>query len=849
MYTLGSGARCTWLGHCGAGSFHPTNIGEFAILKINCSLKGKSVYNNPTNGRLLGALMRTISFLIAAAAFCSAQTIQKFPVAYGGYGITTGPDGALWMTPTLLSPTLTMGRVSTSGAFTQIPLPAGYVPGGPVVNGPDGALWLQIVSNNDAAVIRMTTSGTFNEYAFDQTDGINNMTVGPDGAIWLAEYDRIGRLSTSGVYTHFSTGTYYPQAIATGPDGNLWFTALTPNGKSSAIGKMTPAGVVTTYPYSGVVNAYSVDGIAAGPDGAIYFTIYATATGSPAIGKITTSGNISIYSIPNSNTYDFTQASIAASPDAGLWFTGNGAVGRITTSGIATVYPLDTSLFALYAGGQGLGITAGPDGAMWFPVLGNNGVARAMLNGSSGITVSPLSLPFTTTVGQTPPSQSFQLSTASGSVSYSLTVSYTTVPPVNWLQLSTAGGTVTPGNPATVNALIAAAASSFQPGTYGATINVNSSGGTVGITVTLSVNARAAPVPTTTVLTANPSSQNLGQQVTLTAAVTPQTATGFVNFLDGTTSLGAVSLSNGSAVLNTTSLTAGTHTITASYAGDPNDAASNSLPVSVTIMNPNQPTILAGGIVNAASYATVNGAGAPVAPGSLIAIFTSALMTNPASFTTETLPPSLSGVTLTINSVTAPIVQVSPGGAYPFVSAQVPFEAMPTGANSATVPVVLSVNGVPSVPVQVTLVASAPGIFTIPATGQGNAILVNLADYSVAAVAGAIPGITTHPIPRGQSAFFYVTGLGSLNPGVTSGSGQCTASNGLCSAAAMPQVLVGGVPVPPDQVVFAGQAPGFPGVDQINFTIPQGAPTGTVTLVVKSADGSVTSNAAMIAVQ
>jgi uncharacterized protein (TIGR03437 family) len=63
----------------------------------------------------------------------------------------------------------------------------------------------------------------------------------------------------------------------------------------------------------------------------------------------------------------------------------------------------------------------------------------------------------------------------------------------------------------------------------------------------------------------------------------------------------------------------------------------------------------------------------------------------------------------------------------------------------------------------------------------------------------------------------------------------------------MPTVFVGGVPA---QVVFAGQAPGFPGVQQINLTIPSNAPTGSgVFLVVKSADGSVTSNAATIAVQ
>ena len=77
--------------------------------------------------------------------------------------------------------------------------------------------------------------------------------------------------------------------------------------------------------------------------------------------------------------------------------------------------------------------------------------------------------------------------------------------------------------------------------------------------------------------------------------------------------------------------------------------------------------------------------------------------------------------------------------------------------------------------------------------------------------------------------------------------GLAQTANGLCNANAMPTVLVGGVAA---QVSFAGQAPGYPGVAQINLTIPQSAPTGSsVSLIVKSADGTVTSNAATIAVQ
>jgi uncharacterized protein (TIGR03437 family) len=160
---------------------------------------------------------------------------------------------------------------------------------------------------------------------------------------------------------------------------------------------------------------------------------------------------------------------------------------------------------------------------------------------------------------------------------------------------------------------------------------------------------------------------------------------------------------------------------------------------------------------------------------------------------------------------------------------------------------VITVNNVPSAPLQTQIVASSPGIFTIPATGQGNAVLVNLADFSIAAPTGSIPGLNSHPIPRGQSAYFYVTGLGSMTPGVADGTGSCPAANGLCNADAPPTVTVGDMPA---QIIFSGQAGGFPGVMQINIFVPNGAPTGNdVPLVVKSADGTVISNTATVAVQ
>jgi hypothetical protein len=72
----------------------------------------------------------------------------------------------------------------------------------------------------------------------------------------------------------------------------------------------------------------------------------------------------------------------------------------------------------------------------------------------------------------------------------------------------------------------------------------------------------------------NPS--QFGQSVTLTATVTPSSATGLVTFYDGSASIGSDSLSSGTATLATTTLAVASHSITAVYAGDTLDTGSTS---------------------------------------------------------------------------------------------------------------------------------------------------------------------------------------------------------------------------------------------------------------------------------
>lgn len=267
------------------------------------------------------------------------------------------------------------------------------------------------------------------------------------------------------------------------------------------------------------------------------------------------------------------------------------------------------------------------------------------------------------------------------------------------------------------------------------------------------------------------------------------------------------------------------------------------------------PSIAQGGVLNGASFAKdSNGLGSPVAPGSLVAIFGTFPGAQLATADTVPYSASLGGVSISFNGVAAPIELVSPAGSFPFVTAQVPFEVLPAGQTTGAINVVVTVNNVASAPEQTTIVPAAPGVFTIPPNGQSNGIFVfvnptnNVATIAAPTSASASIGYPTAPVPRGTTGFFYANGLGAMTPSVADGDGGVQTPPVTHAANATPVVLVGGMTA---QVLFAGQAPGFPGVSQINIVIPQNAPTGNaVPLQIMTADGSVTSTSgATIAIQ
>ena len=86
------------------------------------------------------------------------------------------------------------------------------------------------------------------------------------------------------------------------------------------------------------------------------------------------SGKIRLFAVPTAGS---TPNGITAGPDGNLWFTeviGN-KIGRITTAGVITEFVVPT------ANSRPIDITAGPDGNLWFTEENANNIGRISPNG------------------------------------------------------------------------------------------------------------------------------------------------------------------------------------------------------------------------------------------------------------------------------------------------------------------------------------------------------------------------------------------------------------------------------------------------------------------------------------
>ena len=202
-----------------------------------------------------------------------------------------------------------------------------------------------------------------------------------------------------------------------------------------------------------------------------------------------------------------------------------------------------------------------------------------------------------------------------------------------------------------------------------------------------------------------------------------------------------------------------------------------------------------------------------VAPGSLVSFYGSGLAASTAQFTSLPFPTQLGGTTINAGTVALPLLSVSDGQ----VNAYIP----PTLTGFVNVTIKNSIGQHTST---LLIAPAAPALFSLSNSGSGPASALH--------VSGSIVS-STNPATAGEYISLYATGLGLT-----------TVSAGLDVAVLAPKVTVGGSPA---VVTFAGRAPGFVGLDQINIQIPAGVSGGAVPVVAVS--GGRTSNTVTLAIQ
>ena len=224
------------------------------------------------------------------------------------------------------------------------------------------------------------------------------------------------------------------------------------------------------------------------------------------------------------------------------------------------------------------------------------------------------------------------------------------------------------------------------------------------------------------------------------------------------------------------------------------------------------------GVTNAANYTPITNA---FAPGELVSIYGNFGVTTQVDQALP-IPTELSGVRVIVNNVEAPVYLVSKSQ----ISALIPYEI--AGDYFATFQV--EVNGTKSNSVTVYSDASSPGIYTLTENGIGAGAILH-SNYTEVT--------DSSPAAAGETVLLFMNGLGTVTPQVADGvAGPSTT----LSVSNESQVLVGlddGVDAQGQaDVLFAGLAPGFAGLYQVNFTIPStGLANGDVGLILYTDEG------------
>ncbi len=396
-----------------------------------------------------------------------------------------------------------------------------------------------------------------------------------------------------------------------------------------------------------------------------------------------------------------------------------------------------------------------------------------------------------------------------------------------WLSAIPTSGSATTGNPAQLTLNFNTAG--LAPGVYRGTVNVRIGGAVRGVRTTLVVRPGAAAdapfraagacTPTQAVLVESNLVSNFsvpaGWPAALLAQMYDDCGTPLANGSvvasfsngDGALSLLGDQTSNEYSAMWQPGSTQSSMTVklVGTYGTLKPDTLE--IPGGVTGNSAEPPALAPGGVLNNLTFQK----GAPLAPGTVAAVFGERLAAAAESVPAVPLPTSFRGVELLIGGLNAPLFYVSDSQ----LTVQIPFELE---ANRTYAAVALA-NGAYSVPQSVNLVPQEPGTVAFP----DGKLVAQHGDYSLVSA--------ENPARPGEVLAIYLVGMGATNPAVASGAPA--PSNPSARVAVAPEVTVDGQTA---EIVFAGLTAGGVGLYQVNFRVPAAAAAGELEVVIRQGD-------------
>ena len=197
----------------------------------------------------------------------------------------------------------------------------------------------------------------------------------------------------------------------------------------------------------------------------------------------------------------------------------------------------------------------------------------------------------------------------------------------------------------------------------------------------------------------------------------------------------------------------------------------------------------------------------PFAPNTVVSVYGTGLAWSTYSLTSADiasgyLPTTLNGVQVTVNDVPAPLFMVSAG--------QVNF-LMPTNLLAGSVAVRVVRQGVAGPDTAISVQDAAPALYPLP-EAPGYAIAQRWPEYSL-----ITPSV---PIAPGDIVILYAAGLGRTRP-YPSQASEIPAYAALLEALPSFRVYLDGKALDASKVLYAGLAPGWASLYQVNLVLPE----------------------------